>query len=299
MNKTTFFSENKLTTSNSTGCSLRLKSTPASSNDQLEDRVREIKVCRWKILYYSITSIFLIVFVMVLTMDFKLYGRYSFFCHDPSINKPYMGDNIGTILLIMGSLLIGILFFFIDSLLFLKKEKLFSYMNLWKVFIEGLLKWLISFGCLGIILTVIKLICAYPRPHFIDVCNPIECRNSSTRNLITNFTCQNTKNFKNEILIDSFLSFPSGTSSATTYVAFTLAFIINNMEMGANIFLPALKNLIHTFLFIICFYVCCSRIGLNLHHASDIVFGGLIAVIYGFIFIQHYKAFKKEIKTSN
>lgn len=249
---------------------------------------------RKKCLIYTVLTSLIIILVILLSVDVFPVKTTSFFCNDPSINKPFIKQTIGTTVLTAVIIIIALIIHIIDAFFYSKHYNSLNKTHFLFFLCESYIIWLIWFGIHVVMMSSLKLMVGFPRPHFMDVCDPRECKSSSTTNIVMSFTCTNSRNYKSSILSDSFLSFPSGHSSTAIYAGISLSILVELMILNKRIFGKTCKLCIQFGLMLLAFYVCSTRITENYHHPSDVAFGALLGLLYALFYYKNIINFRRK-----
>ncbi|XP_065214916.1 putative phosphatidate phosphatase isoform X2 [Planococcus citri] len=228
-----------------------------------------------------------IVFFLLSVFDFytdkimKPFKR-GFFCDDTSIMYPSLESTVPTVVMNAVEVLVPTLMVFVgeyyherrntdrSSSYYFGKYKIKRYF--WSVYQK-----LVCYGS-GVLFTstitsVGKKTVGRLRPNFIDECkidmNSVCANRNYTYSYITEYTC----NEDDSVVDGSRVSFPSGHSSASFYVA---VFIVLYLESRLKTKSSLLKPVIQFLVILSAWFVALSRIMDNKHHMSDVLCGIII-----------------------
>lgn len=205
-------------------------------------------------------------FILSVSGVFHPYKR-SFLCGDESINKPYRGDSVTLLILIITILLCPSLVFFITER-FLNKYGVRDWRSVTRHFLCGILYVLT-------ITELLKVSVSELRPHFLHSCRPdVKC----VTGIVSSYNC--TENIPWWLKRDMHKSFPSGHAALSLYTLTFLYFYtkkrIENKPSRISILL---------FYFLLSINFCITRITDNRHFWWDVLFGAILGVIIGSIMI--------------
>ena len=124
-----------------------------------------------------------------------------------------------------------------------------------------------------------KNVIGWPRPNFMAYCQPnVTCDSNSKFTYITNFKCLNLAS--QEELEDALKSFPSAHASFAAYVAFFLAFYIQERFRP---FPATLKTVLGPFLQLLViatfWWSALTRVSDYVHHPLDVLAGLLLGTL--------------------
>ncbi|XP_065214917.1 putative phosphatidate phosphatase [Planococcus citri] len=206
--------------------------------------------------------------------------RRGFFCDDTSIRYPYSESTVPALVLNIVGTLIPLLLVFIGEYRDQRRNKKTNssyHFGRYKIkaYYWSVYQKIVCFasGALFTLLItdVAKKVIGRLRPNFIDVCR-IDMRNvckTINYEYITNYTCAEGDSVVNE----SRVSFPSGHSSFSFYVA---VFIVLYLEKRLKTRTFFLKPAIQFLVILLAWFVALSRVMDNKHHWSDVLCGILI-----------------------
>ena len=124
-----------------------------------------------------------------------------------------------------------------------------------------------------------KNVIGWPRPNFIAHCQPnVTCNASNKLTYITNFKCLNLNT--QEELEDILKSFPSAHASFAAYVAFFLAFYIQErFRVFPNTFKTVIGPFLQLSIISIFYWSALTRVSDFVHHPVDVLAGLLLGTI--------------------
>ncbi|ESO10394.1 hypothetical protein HELRODRAFT_194939 [Helobdella robusta] len=237
--------------------------------------------------------------------------RRGFFCNDESLKHPYKDSTVDGTMMIVLAISLGFVMIFLCELLiyYHKKEKQELRQHIpanqhLPYFLMCVYRYfgMYMFGI--IIQMTVTVIGKYSigrlRPHFLSLCNPDYSQlNCTVPGLISDiyvyvesYTCVDEKSRN---AVDSRLSFPSGHSSFSTFVAVYLAIYLQARFTWRGAAL--LKHLCQAALIYGAYYVCLSRVSDNKHHPTDVLAGAFIGCFIAALLQQHIFVTQQQMKT--
>ncbi|XP_045160338.2 phospholipid phosphatase 1-like isoform X2 [Mercenaria mercenaria] len=227
--------------------------------------------------------------VLFLFLHGTPYDR-GFFCDDATLSFPYKQDKLSTSLLLVAGVIVSVLVIVITEVLnsidikcrrqCLSSDVIVHCVKNYAIFLAG-------FILQQFVVEVVKSKMGVLRPNFFDVCKP-QFNMSVCPGYITNYTCtgDDTKEIR-----DSRLSFPSGHSSLSMYIAvYFCMYIEDRLKIS---FSRILKLFLQAALIFIAILCGVDRIIDNKHHPSDVVSGFLLGVVVA-VFV-YYKVGKSVL----
>ncbi|XP_002741595.3 phospholipid phosphatase 3-like [Saccoglossus kowalevskii] len=230
--------------------------------------------------------------------------RFGFYCDDPDIRYPYLGDTVSELMLVVCVLLPPVAVFIIGEVLFyfLRTRRIERRRHrCWpfKLTINPLLVRIYQivalyfFGeTLNAIFTLLgKRLGGQLRPHFLATCVPDYSLFNCSDVMITGDVC--TGNSKD--IQDAIQSFPSGHASTSFYSMMFLAIYIQARLLWRS------ARLVKPFLQVVCLFVASfcalSRIYDRRHHPIDVLAGTALGItIAVFLTYAVSDLFKKKQK---
>ncbi|CAH0551779.1 unnamed protein product [Brassicogethes aeneus] len=205
-------------------------------------------------------------------------NKLGFTCRDPILSHKYTGDTITMTTLLIGTVLVPLLVIVLVELLKHGSVKLRDFWIFYKEFLIG--------ECFVLMVTELgKILVGEHRPHFFDVCRPIENELCQNGTYVESYTCSNER-YTRYFLVDSSRSFPSGHSSVGWFAALFSAYIIQSRlptEKTGRLLKPLLVAVCVTW-GLIC---SLSRIVDHRHHWWDVLTGSLLGIA-GAIYTLHF-----------
>lgn len=213
--------------------------------------------------------------VLCLFLHGSPYER-GFFCDEVALSYPYRPESLSTHLLLATGFTISIIVVVVTEVLNctdLKWRKQCVMLESTAYCLKGYAVFLVGFILQQLVVEVVKNKTGVLRPNFIDVCKPMFDR-ASCPGYISNYTCTG-NNFKE--VRESRLSFPSGHSSFSMYIAvYFCMYIEDRLQID---FSYILKLCIQSGLVFLALLCGLDRVLDNKHHPSDVVVGFLLGVI--------------------
>ncbi|XP_055716410.1 phospholipid phosphatase homolog 1.2 homolog isoform X2 [Phlebotomus papatasi] len=221
---------------------------------------------------------FFAVWVILVELAIIPSNKRGFICGDISISFKFNGDTISTAMILSSIIIPFILMWIVEALRGIGQS---SRICLWKRSLYISLNWynkfLIGFSIHIAIIEAMKTLMGESRPHFLDTCRPDTAVNCTIGTYISDFTCTNTE-VSAQLVNDSFRSFPSGHSSVGNFEGLFMAwyFLIRFPSFRCKWSVPLLQ----TTCFIWAATCGITRITDNRHHWWDVLFGGIIGLIF-------------------
>ncbi|ESO10396.1 hypothetical protein HELRODRAFT_186273 [Helobdella robusta] len=216
--------------------------------------------------------------------------RRGFFCNDESLKHPYKTNTIDANILTVLCIIMGFVLILACELVtyYTEKEDREAHFQLtsgrslpfylvrvyqyFGIFVFGIIvqQTIVNIG---------KYSIGRLRPHFLSLCNPDYSQlNCTVPGLISDiyvyvesYTCVDEKSRN---AVDSRLSFPSGHSSFSAFIAVYLCIYLQARFTWRGAAL--LKHLCQAALIYGAYYVCLSRVSDNKHHPTDVLAGAFI-----------------------
>ncbi|KAL4225651.1 Phosphatidate phosphatase [Mactra antiquata] len=244
---------------------------------------------RKSIIFHFVSDVFIIGVGGIILLLFRVLGNphhRGFFCDDQSLMYPFYESTVPSALMYAVGFIIALLLMCGCECIRIYRSK--DYEQQFSIS-SGLISrhWILVYKVYmafkpfvygAVIEHVVTDIGKYSigrlRPHFFDVCqlnmNSINC----TAGYIEQYTCNGDDSNR---IREMRLSFPSGHSSFSTYVASYLMIYIQRRFTFMKYHL--IRPCIQTLLFSAAFYTCLSRVTDNKHHHTDVMAGATIGIV--------------------
>ncbi|CAG5015080.1 unnamed protein product [Parnassius apollo] len=224
--------------------------------------------------------------------------KSGFFCNDPALSYPYLGDTISMAFIICSIIACPLLLILITELVFTDSEQ-----STRSKVVHSSKKavWLYRSYAYGLmfnisIIEVMKAVSGIPRPTFFDICEPDTAMTCNGSDFVSTFECTSTR-FSTWYQMDSYHSFPSGHTSLSVYCGLFMAWYLQRRAFDwshRTVFLVPVLQLI-----CITYAVVCSltRISDHRHHWWDVLTGsvvGIICLVYTVIVLCDNFSYAKE-----
>ncbi|CAG9854267.1 unnamed protein product [Phyllotreta striolata] len=236
----------------------------------------------------------LLISVIVLTLTILLeYGtipavQQGFYCGDPQYSHKYKGETVTPEILGVTAVLVP-LFIIISTELLAYQS--FRKINPYTV-VFYMQECIVGVALVLLLTSITKVIVGEHRPHFFDTCQPDTAVNCTAGQFVETFTC--TSEYSQIFKVDSSLSFFSGHSSISWFIAIYLCYIIHVRTVTVNagyIIKPFLISLVLTWS-LLC---SLSRITDRRHHWWDVLTGSLFGICSALYFaVVVYEKMKKN-----
>ncbi|XP_045157242.2 phospholipid phosphatase 1-like [Mercenaria mercenaria] len=219
--------------------------------------------------------------------------KRGFYCGDVTLSFPFKQDTLSTPLLLMSGVIVSVVVVVITEVLnhidtkcrqqCVSAASVVYCVKSYAIFLAG-------FILQQLVVEVVKNRTGVLRPNFFDVCKP-QFNTSLCPSYITRYTC--TGDDQKEIR-NSRLSFPSGHSSLSMYIAvFFCMYIENRLQIS---FSRILKLFLQASLILMAILCGVDRIIDNKHHPSDVAAGFLLGVIVAVV--MYHQVCWKYYKTT-
>jgi len=226
------------------------------------------------------------------------YGGH-FHCEDTSIKFPYTGDTVSTKLLILLITLFVLVLVFCTELFHSPRPGLFSTFSFTvsstcSIFTRY---WVSLTGC-AMINLALKTMLAFPRPHFLDTCQPdwsaVNCSENGGNIQFSITLCQSGQSTK--AIYDAMKSFPSGHAQLACFSAAFASVYIFYRVVGT--YSRLWKYWLQLVVCIAAAFISVSRLDDHRHHFADVMSGAFIGAVIG-IFAAMRINFSQEKNTSS
>ena len=221
----------------------------------------------------------------------------GYFCEDTSIKYPYVEQQTVSAYLCFGIwAVICIIHFSIDLI----RNKS------WKQLLDVLYKLIFGFSLCMLITDTLKFSLGRLEPYFLTVCNPnledvcfqvedeyIDGDDDSDyyypEVIHLKYVMDENCTANRELLKEARLSFVSGHSSISFYIAI---FLIIFIKKHINIWI--LRTLLQLGYFILALWISITRINDYMHHPEDVIIGSFIGIMCAFL--MHREDYKTDIE---
>ncbi|KAF5889811.1 phospholipid phosphatase 2-like, partial [Clarias magur] len=222
---------------------------------------------------------------VIMTIIFQPYQR-GIYCDDESIRYPFKSDTISHSMMAAVTITCSIIIITTGEAYLVYSKRLYSNSD-FNQYAAALYKVVGTFlfgACVSQSLTeMAKFTIGRPRPNFMAVCAPIECKG-----YMLNISC--TGNAHN--VTESRLSFYSGHSSFGMYSMLFLALYVQ--ARMAFKWARLLRPTIQFFLVAFAIYVGYTRVSDYKHHWSDVLVGLLQGALIAVLNVRYVSDFFKE-----
>lgn len=170
----------------------------------------------------------------------------------------------------------------------------------------------LTFGCLSAMLmvSIAKNTIGRLRPNFLQLCNPKKCPTDSPTEFLIEPECEPAENVTNHDLIDARKSFMSGHSAFSFYFAIFLTFYLQERlsstikrqsasmpkQWAKTLFtgLKIARPFLQVAMLGLALFIALSRVMDYKHHPLDVLSGGLLGSLAGYLTIYHVMLLPKK-----
>jgi phosphatidate phosphatase len=212
----------------------------------------------------------------------------GYFCEDTSIKYPYVEQQ--TVPAYLSLVIWIILCIFHFSIAFMTRKS-------WKMLLDAVYKLVLGFSLCLLITDVSKFSLGRLRPHFLTLCNPdledvcYQVEDAYNEDDDSDYYYQEVHHMKyvvendtctgnTDLLRDARLSFISGHSSISFYIA---TFLIFFMKSYINPWI--LRTLLQFAHFILALWISITRINDYMHHSEDVIMGSILGIVCAYIIL--------------
>ena len=200
-------------------------------------------------------------------------------CNDNTIKYPYVEhQTVPAYLCLVIWVILCLLVFAIT----------FALHKSWKILRVAFYKLIFGFCLCMLITDVCKFSLGSLRPHFITICNPDffnVCYNDEEINetyygdfYYQKYVVEDTCTSNKDLLREARLSFVSGHSSTSFYIAIFL-----NIFMKTYVDRRILRTVLQVGNFILALWISITRVNDYMHHPEDVLMGAILGIICAFI----------------
>ncbi|CAK1584206.1 unnamed protein product [Parnassius mnemosyne] len=229
--------------------------------------------------------------------------KSGFFCNDPALSYPYLGDTISMAVIICSIIACPLFLILITELVFTDAEQS---TRLKLVHSSKKALWLYRSYAYGLlfnvsIIEVMKAVSGNPRPTFFDICEPDTAKTCNGSDFVSTFSCTSTR-FSAWYQMDSYHSFPSGHTSLSVYCGLFMAWYLQRRAFDwshRSVFLVPVLQLICVTYAVVC---SLTRISDHRHHWWDVLTGavvGIICLVYTVIVLCDNFSYAEKVNTED